>query len=124
MKDLICYLRLVQNPNDEVSLLRAINVPPRKIGEKTVETLRIQAQQRGESSGQVLLNLTKEEGEALFKGQALHALLIFAAKWRAWREMAQTAQPWEVFNRILEDVDYRNYIDDGSEEGQSRWRTF
>ncbi len=121
VKDMICYLRLVQNPNDEVSLLRAINVPPRKIGEKTVETLRIQAQQRGESTGQYLLNLTKEEGEALFKGQALHALLIFSAKWRAWRETAQTAQPWEVFNRILEDIDYRNYIDDGSEEGQSRW---
>jgi DNA helicase-2/ATP-dependent DNA helicase PcrA len=121
VKDMVSYLRLVQNPSDEVSLLRIINVPPRKIGEKTVETLRTQAQQRGLSAGQFLLNLAKDEAETIFKGQALHSLLVFSAKWRAWREIAQTAQPWEVFNRILEDVDYREYIDDGSEEGQSRW---
>lgn len=121
VKDIIAYLRLVQNPNDEVSLLRVVNVPPRKIGEKSVEALRTYAQQRGLSAGQCLLNMTKEEGEGLFRGQALHALLVFSAKWRAWRDTAQTAQTWDVFNRILEDVEYRDYIDDGSEEGQGRW---
>ncbi|MEM5775226.1 MAG: UvrD-helicase domain-containing protein, partial [Anaerolineaceae bacterium] len=39
IKDLIAYLRLLQNPSDEVSLERVINVPPRKIGDKTRQHL-------------------------------------------------------------------------------------
>ena len=36
VKDLIAYLRLVQNPADEISLKRVINVPPRGVGDKTL----------------------------------------------------------------------------------------
>ena len=37
IKDLLCYLRLINNPKDDVSLLRCINTPKRGIGEKTIE---------------------------------------------------------------------------------------
>lgn len=36
IKDLLCYLRLINNPKDNVSLSRVINVPKRGIGDKTV----------------------------------------------------------------------------------------
>ena len=39
VKDVLAYLRLVQNPFDTVSLLRVINVPPRGLGQKTVQEL-------------------------------------------------------------------------------------
>lgn len=39
IKDLICYLRLINNYKDDVSLLRVINVPKRKIGEKTIDNI-------------------------------------------------------------------------------------
>ena len=39
IKDLLAYLRLIANPNDDISLKRVINEPKRKIGEKTVENL-------------------------------------------------------------------------------------
>jgi len=39
VKDLIGYLRLLQDPYDEVSLTRVINVPTRSIGKKTVDDL-------------------------------------------------------------------------------------
>ena len=39
IKDLLCYLRLINNPLDDVSLLRVINTPKRGIGDKTLENL-------------------------------------------------------------------------------------
>ena len=39
IKDALCYLRVIYNPDDEVSLLRIINTPPRGIGAKTLRTL-------------------------------------------------------------------------------------
>ena len=43
IKDLISYLKLIYNPNDDVSLMRIINVPKRGIGSKTVENLALKA---------------------------------------------------------------------------------
>ena len=39
IKDVLCYLRVIYNPDDEVSLQRIINTPPRGIGAKTLRTL-------------------------------------------------------------------------------------
>ncbi|MBE6154650.1 MAG: ATP-dependent DNA helicase PcrA [Firmicutes bacterium] len=39
IKDLLCYLRLINNTNDDISLRRIINVPKRKIGDKSVQDL-------------------------------------------------------------------------------------
>ena len=41
VKDIIAFLRLVHNPADEASLDRIVNVPPRGIGEKTLEKISI-----------------------------------------------------------------------------------
>lgn len=49
IKDLLCYLRLINNPQDDVSLLRVINTPKRKIGEKTISNLVAKAGQENNS---------------------------------------------------------------------------
>ena len=49
IKDLICYLKLLYNPHDDVSLLRIINVPKRRIGPKTIENLSVKAVSNGTS---------------------------------------------------------------------------
>ena len=46
IKDIIAYLRIIAYPFDEVSLKRVINVPPRGIGKKAMETL--EAEVRGD----------------------------------------------------------------------------
>lgn len=46
IKDLICYLRLINNTKDDVSLTRVINVPRRGIGDKTLENINTVANER------------------------------------------------------------------------------
>jgi len=54
IKDMMSYMRLVQNPSDDVALARIINEPKRGIGDKTLEKLRALASVRGESLFNVL----------------------------------------------------------------------
>ena len=49
IKDILAYLRLSVNPNDDIALRRIINEPRRGIGDATVETLARSAQDTGES---------------------------------------------------------------------------
>ena len=49
IKDLLCYLRLINNPDDDVSLLRVINTPKRGIGDKTIENISNLANEKGVS---------------------------------------------------------------------------
>ena len=58
VKDLISYMRLVQNPADDLALLRVINEPKRGVGAKTIEKLQALAKVRGES---LLQTLSDEE---------------------------------------------------------------
>jgi DNA helicase-2/ATP-dependent DNA helicase PcrA len=39
IKDVLAYLKLISNPSDSLSLKRIINIPPRGIGEKTIEKM-------------------------------------------------------------------------------------
>jgi DNA helicase-2/ATP-dependent DNA helicase PcrA len=124
IKDMIAYLRLVHNPVDEISLTRIINTPPRGIGNKTFLTLRIQAQKAGLSSGEYLVDLTTNNRADRLEslgGRTKSALTNFGdlmAKWIATRgEMT----PLVLMDRILEEVDYHSYIDDGTDEGHDRW---
>jgi len=57
IKDIIAYLRIIQNSNDDNSMLRVINVPPRGIGERTVTALKNLANLNGDSVCHALLNL-------------------------------------------------------------------
>ena len=54
IKDIMCYLRLIQNHADDLALMRVINEPKRGIGGKTVEKLRTLASVRNESIFDVL----------------------------------------------------------------------
>ena len=74
IKDLISYLKVIQNPDDSVSLLRVINTPARGIGRTTLETIERLALETG-------LSLWGAIGEAISRQllplRALGALKLF-----------------------------------------------
>ena len=124
VKDVIAYLRLVHNPADEVSLARVINVPQRQIGDKTLQGLMDYAHQIGISAGIVLMDLPKgtdsPHWNSLPKG-GVNRLADFGSRMLDWLELKQTATISELLQKILNDIEYRTYIEDEFEEGQDRW---
>ena len=67
IKDLLCYLRLINNPHDDISLIRVINVPKRGIGVKTMENLDAKSNELGIS----LFDTINEGKELTFKNLIL-----------------------------------------------------
>jgi len=125
VKDLIAYLRLVQNPADEISLARAISNPPRGIGEKTFEGLIQAARQASVSPADILLDLASKGDQSrfydMFKGRGANLLGDFGSLLVGWLTSRERVQLPKLFDRIAADIKYENYINDGSEEGISRW---
>jgi DNA helicase-2/ATP-dependent DNA helicase PcrA len=124
VKDIIAYLRLVHNSADEISLDRVINVPPRGIGEKTILALHAAAHGAGASPSSVLMDLRRGDASpfwAQFTGRAALPLSDFGALLADWRAEAPRATVTELFDRIIKDINYKEYIDDNTEEGAERW---
>jgi DNA helicase II / ATP-dependent DNA helicase PcrA len=124
VKDIIAFLRLVHNPEDEVSLDRIINVPPRGIGDKTLTTLHMVARQNNLQPGIVLLDLARGADSpywSSFTGRAAISLSDIGGMLATWRVAAQTLTIPELFDRIVSDINFKEYIDDNSEEGEDRW---
>ena len=124
VKDIIAFLRLTHNPADEASLNRIINVPPRGIGDKTLTTLNMVARQNDLQPGEVLLDLARGADSpywASFTGRAAISLADMGGMLANWRIAAQTLTIPELFDRIVSDTGYKEYIDDNSEEGEDRW---
>jgi len=124
VKDVIAFLRLVHNPADEISLDRVINVPPRGIGDKTLLALHSAARQAESSPGTVLLDLGRGEGSIFWKqfaGRSVIPLGDFGGRLDSWRKAAAVLTVPEMFDRVLAEIGYKDYIDDGTEEGKDRW---
>ncbi len=123
VKDVIAYMRLAHNPNDEISLVRVLNVPPRGVGEKTMQTLRTQAQKTNITPGNLLIQMghEPEQYKESFPHRAAGILSGFGELLGRWSAQVGELNTLQMMDRILDDTDYHAYIDDGSEEGEDRW---
>jgi DNA helicase-2/ATP-dependent DNA helicase PcrA len=124
VKDLIAYLRLVHNPVDKVSLLRIVNTPPRGIGAKTVESLLAIASSRQIEPYEVIIELSRDQGNALEAGlqaRALRSIVDFGGHLDEWLQIRNQIALVELINKVLRDIGYQSYLVDGTEEGEERW---
>ncbi|MBT3338349.1 MAG: UvrD-helicase domain-containing protein [Anaerolineae bacterium] len=124
VKDIIAYLRLIHNPSDQVSLGRVIGTPPRGIGKKTLETLHTVARAAGNSPGAALLDLSRGSNSPYwesFTPRAAASLSNFGSLFADWRASSQILTISELFDKVVSDIGYSEYLNDGSEEGEDRW---
>ncbi len=96
IKDIISYLRVIQNPKDSVSWSRIINVPTRGMGQKSAEKLK--------NTG-----WDPDEIEKVSK--------IPIKRWISKKDDMSTL---ELMEEVLKDTGYIKWLDDGTEEALSR----
>lgn len=103
IKDLLAYLKLISNPDDDISLTRIINVPKRSIGDTTVGKLAAAAAERGTSIFKVL-QVVDDLG---FAGRTRNALVEFYDMIAALNQMIEFLSVTELTEKILEMSQYR-----------------
>ncbi len=125
VKDMVAFLRLIHNPYDTISLNRTINLPPRGIGSKTLAHLNLVAQQNAAFPCDVLLSLG-EKGQSSpfwssFNTRGTSVLSNFGMLLANWRKFNHAHSLPDLLDQIIENIDYRAYIDDGTDIGEGRW---
>jgi DNA helicase-2/ATP-dependent DNA helicase PcrA len=103
VRDVIAFLRLAVNPDDEASLLRVINVPPRGVGKATVERVLEVATKQGVSAGAVF------DGKAALDGVSADAIEVvrrFRASLAEVRARASAVGIVQAIREMLLAVNY------------------
>ena len=119
VKDLVAYLRLLVNEDDDRAFLRVVNTPRREIGTATLERLGAYATERGIS----LFAACFEVGlEQRLGGRALARLRRFADWVVEFADRARRGDPLAVFRELLADIDYAQWLDDSTRDPEAAGR--
>mgnify|MGYP005839944149 CR=1 FL=1 len=133
IKDVLAYLRVVHNPDDNVSLARILNVPHRGIGGRSQAALETLAAQTGTSLYGALQALKEEEtidqGEKgtggnlreMFTARVRKPLFQFAELLDGLIAIRDKVSVPELLDRLLQATGYEGYLRDGTEEGEDHW---
>ncbi|MCL6457422.1 MAG: DNA helicase PcrA [Gorillibacterium sp.] len=117
IKDILAYLRLISNLNDDVSFARIVNVPKRGIGDTTVDRL-------GELAAEREVSLFSLLDDLLFldiTSRARTALIEFHETIRNISKMVEFLSVTELTEKILEATQFRaELLRDGTLESRSR----
>jgi DNA helicase-2/ATP-dependent DNA helicase PcrA len=116
-RDVLAYLRLLLNPRDDISFLRAVNEPPRGIGKVSLEHLQAYAEPRG-------LSLMEAAGHVdripAIKGKAVKGLADFRSRMLELGKLHE-ASPDEVIRQVIDRSGYRHMLKESNDpEDQER----
>jgi ATP-dependent DNA helicase Rep len=121
IKDIMAYLRLIINPDDDNALLRIINTPRRQIGPTTLEKLGEYANQRSLS----LFSAIDEVGlSASMPANNLERLKRFKHWIQSVNRNVYSGNPMSAINEMLDDADYLNWLHQNASNdsvAQKRW---
>ncbi len=125
VKDLLAFLRLAQNPFDSIALMRIINVPPRGIGQRSLEELSAFARRRDipPYAALQLLGDGDEELTGLFQARVVSALQRFLEMLNGLIRDSRQLPLSRLVISIIESSGYRDYIlkDERFADSIERW---
>jgi ATP-dependent DNA helicase Rep len=107
IKDVMAYLRLIINPDDDNALLRIINTPRRQIGPTTLERL-------GEYANQRQISFLDAIDEVGLSATVPSANLQRLQRFKHWLQSVQrnvySDKPVPAIRELLEDIDYQDWL--------------
>ena len=123
VKDIIAYLKLIHNPQDNVSLTRIINVPARGIGPRTLSQLQSRAKAHDTSLFEALKQVSHPDSvgtKQALSPRIVQALAGFDALISELTAQSHELSLSDLVNEILKHTRYREYILD-KEGGEEKW---
>ncbi|WP_420909352.1 DNA helicase PcrA [Aneurinibacillus migulanus] len=117
IKDMLAYLRLISNPDDDLSLTRIINVPKRGIGAGTVEKIATYAAQQGIS----MYKAIQEVDQIGLSARFTDSVVKFARLITELESMQEYLSVTELAEEVLKRTEYREELRrEGTLEARSR----
>ena len=112
VKDLIAYLRLINNPGDQVSLARIINTPPRGLGKRSLEQLGLWASSRNVSLYTALEQIHEGGSDTPpVTARAVQSIVNFVTLMQKLREESRHLDLVKLIDILLERIGYRSYLE-------------
>ena len=107
IRDLLGYLRLINNPDDDAAFLRVVNTPKREIGAATLAKL-------GEYAARRHVALSVAAAEVGFAheigGKPYQSLQTFIQWLQTMQRDGESEPPLELLNRVINDIEYDDYL--------------
>ncbi|MFK8015797.1 MAG: UvrD-helicase domain-containing protein [Gammaproteobacteria bacterium] len=113
VRDVLAYLRLMANVDDDTSFLRIVNVPRREVGAQTLEGLSQLAHKRDNSLFASIFDVNLED---YVNARGAAALNRFARIIVERGDEAERNGPIEAVNGLLEDIDYKAWLSDTAKD--------
>jgi DNA helicase-2/ATP-dependent DNA helicase PcrA len=123
IKDVLAYLRLCQNPDDELALRRVINVPARQLGQATVDKLLHRSKESGQSLWQVIqaaASSSSTTGAGLLSAKKAKDLARFVTLIEQLRARAEQLSVSALAAEVLDRTGYRLMLSTASPEDEAR----
>ena len=109
VKDALAYVRLAMHPEDDISLLRVLNLPPRGIGKTTVDAIRESARVDGTP---LWTAIEKFVSGASAGGRAVTPLRAFQELIRKLQDALAAKEPADFLHVVLEESGYMDMLKD------------
>ena len=117
IKDMLAYLRLIVNPNDEEALIRIINFPARGIGDTTIEKLTFVANHYKKSIFEVMYNINRIENIQI-NNSTKQKLTDFVIMIRNFQSLSNEMNAFEIAEQVARKTGLlQEYKKDGTPEG-------
>jgi superfamily I DNA/RNA helicase len=116
IKDLLAYLRVLTNAEDEQSLRRIVNYPPRGIGDKTIERVDGWAREAGLSLNE---GLERADEVPDLPSKAADAIAKLMEILREHRKLLKRAKPSTIATRIIEAIELEKTVYEAQDDPMS-----
>jgi ATP-dependent DNA helicase Rep len=113
VKDLLAYLRLLVNQDDDRAFLRVVNTPRRELGATTLEKLGAYATQKGIG---LLAACFEDELAGVLNRRALNRLQEFAHWIVTLSDQAGRGEAMPVIQQLIRDIDYRDWLQESAKD--------